>query len=222
MVAIVTSYPPQALAIVGPMRNDEVLTLQRPTRLEIDKISGSRFIGDAASVSDEKEALTFVDSIRRREPTATHHCWGFRLADGRERSSDAGEPGGTAGPPILRRIIGSGLHDVVVVVTRYYGGTNLGRGGLVRAYGKTAAAVLNDAPKLAKPVLTYWSVTHPYDLSAPVAQVLARHEAVIVSADYGEKVVLKLAVRVSLSTGFVGALADATAGTVIAQATTIS
>ncbi|MBK5267433.1 MAG: YigZ family protein [Acidimicrobiia bacterium] len=204
------------------MRNDEVLTLQRPTRLEIEKISGSRFIGDAVAVSDEAGALTFVDTIRHREPNATHHCWAFRLADGRERSSDAGEPGGTAGPPILRRIIGSGLHDVVVVVTRYYGGTNLGRGGLVRAYGEAAAAVLNNAPKLTKPVFTYWSVTHQYDLSAPVAQVLARHEAVTVSADYGEKVVLVLAVRAGLSTGFVDALTDATAGAVVAQPTTIS
>ncbi len=204
------------------MRDDEVLTLQRPTRLEIDKISGSRFIGDAAAVSDEADALTFVDGIRLREPNATHHCWAFRLADGRERSSDAGEPGGTAGPPILRRIIGSGLHDVVVVVTRYYGGTNLGRGGLVRAYGEAAAAVLNDAPKLAMPVLTYWLVTHPYDLSAPVAQVLAKHGAAIVSADYGENVILTLAVRAGLSTGFVDALTDATAGAVVAQPTTIS
>jgi uncharacterized YigZ family protein len=216
------SYPPQRLAIVGPMRNDEVLTLQRPTRLEIDKISGSRFIGDAAAVSAEPDALAFVENIRNREPNATHHCWALRLADGRQRSSDAGEPGGTAGPPILRRIIGSGLHDVVVVVTRYYGGTNLGKGGLVRAYGEAAGAVLNSAPKLLKPVLTYWSVTHPYDLSGPVGQVLARHDAVSVSADYGEKVVLVLAVRVGLSTGFVDALTDATAGAVVAQPTTIS
>lgn len=210
------------MANVRPMSHDEVLTLQRPTRTEIDKISGSRFIGDAAPIANEPGGMAFLDRIRHREPNATHHCWAFRLADGRERSSDAGEPGGTAGPPILRRIIGSGLHDVMVVVTRYYGGTNLGRGGLVRAYGEAAASVLNDAPKLAKPVLTYWSVTHPYDLSAPVAQVLAKHEAVIVSADYGEKVVLRLAVRTGLSTGFVDALTDATAGAVTAQPTTIS
>lgn len=205
------------------MTNDEILTIDRRTRHEIDKINGSRFIADAASATDEPTCLVFVDSIRLREPGATHHCWAYRLTDGRERTFDDGEPGGTAGPPILRRIQGADLYDVVVVVTRYYGGTNLGTGGLIRAYGAAAGGVLKAAKIVRRPILSEWELVYPYPLSSPVTQVLANFEASIVESDYGENVRLVVAVRAGMATEFSEAIVEATSGLVAAQpVTTIS
>lgn len=205
------------------MNNDEIHTIDRPIRHEIDKINRSRFIADVAPATDEPACLAFVDAIRLREPGATHHCWAYRLSDGRERSFDDGEPGGTAGSPILRRIQGADLYDVVVVVTRYYGGTNLGTGGLIRAYGRAAGAVLKVAKIVRRPILSEWEVVYPYALSSPVTQVFASFEASIVESHYGEDVHVIAALRAGMATEFVDALLDATSGVVTAQRiTTIS
>ena len=125
---------------------DHVRTLVRPHRVEIEKVKGSRFLADAVPVADEARALAVVEGVRAEHPDASHHCWAYRLEGGRERADDDGEPRDSAGAPILRHLQGADLADVVVVVTRWFGGTKLGRGGLVRAYGAAAAAVLADAP----------------------------------------------------------------------------
>ncbi len=205
------------------MNNDEIQTIERPTRHEIDKINGSRFIADAAPATNEQECLALVDSIKQQEPGATHHCWAYRLSDGRERSSDDGEPGGTAGPPILRRIQGADLHDIVVVVTRYYGGTNLGTGGLIRAYGGAAAGVLKAATIVSRPILSELELVYPYGLSSPITRVLATFAASIVESDYGEEVRVVASVRAGSAIEFVDAIREATSGAVTAQpVTTIS
>ncbi len=206
--------------MVASMRSDEIRTIDRPATFEIERIKGSRFIADAAPISDESTALAFVSEIRKRETSASHHCWAYRLAQGRERTYDAGEPGGTAGAPILRRIAGAELYDVIVVVTRYYGGTNLGKGGLIRAYGESAAAGLACATTILRPILTYWTVTHPYDLSSAVQGVTKEYRATVVSADYGEAVTLKLAVRAGDAVGFGVQLTNATGGVVVAKEAT--
>ena len=194
--------------------SDLIRTLVRPHRVEIEKVKGSRFVADAAPASDEAGVLAVVDRLRAESPDATHHCWAFRLEGGRERSDDDGEPHDTAGAPILRHLQGSGLADVVVVVTRWFGGTKLGRGGLVRAYGAAAAAVLADAPVVERPVLTTLSLTHPYDLSGAVEAVLAAHDATILDAEYGAQVVARVAVPRSRASAFVDDMAEATAGRV--------
>ena len=128
---------------------DTFLTLAAPAAAEPPKTKGSRFLGEAAPVRTEAEALDVVAAIRAREHAATHVCWAFRLGPGGPkgrgvwRTQDDGEPGGSAGAPILREIEGRGLTDVVVAVARYYGGTKLGVGGLARAYGEAAAAALD-------------------------------------------------------------------------------
>ena len=195
----------------------EIRTLARAHTVEIDRVRGSRFIADVAPAADEAAALAFVDALRGREPDATHHCWAFRLENGRERSSDDGEPAGTAGAPILRRLQGADLADVVLVVTRYFGGTKLGTGGLVRAYGAAAAAVLDDAPIVARPVFTTFTLTHPYDRSGAVEAVLTAHGAELLDADYGADVTLRVAVPRDDADAFAHALSEATAGTVVAE-----
>ena len=110
-------------------------------------VKGSEFLAFATPVNDVKTALEFLQGIRNRYPDATHVCWAYKIFD-QYRFSDDGEPGGTAGAPIFRALEGSRLECVVVAVVRYYGGVNLGAGGLVRAYGGTAAEALRLAERL--------------------------------------------------------------------------
>ncbi|PTR30041.1 putative YigZ family protein [Luteibacter sp. OK325] len=120
-------------------------TLASPWRHEED-IRKSRFLAQATPVGSTAEALAFVDTVG--DVTATHNCWAYRVGDA-YRFNDDGEPGGTAGRPILQAIDGQGCDRVVVVVTRWYGGIKLGAGGLARAYGGTAAECLRLAPRVA-------------------------------------------------------------------------
>lgn len=110
-------------------------------------IRHSVFRTRAAPVADEAAAMAFLADVA--VPDATHNCWAFR-AGGRFRASDDGEPSGTAGRPILSAIEGQDFDDVMVVVTRWFGGVKLGAGGLVRAYGGAAAACLREADKIEK------------------------------------------------------------------------
>ena len=116
-------------------------TLAAPARhlLEARK---SRFLAQATHVASPERALAWLREVA--DPQATHNCWAYRIG-GAYRSSDDGEPGGSAGRPILAAIDGQGLDEVMVVVTRWYGGTKLGVGGLVRAYGGAAAECLRTA-----------------------------------------------------------------------------
>jgi uncharacterized YigZ family protein len=119
-------------------------TLAAPFRHEED-IKKSRFLTQAAPVATPAEALAFFQAVG--DPGATHNCWAYRIGDA-YRFNDDGEPGGTAGRPILAAIDGQGCDRVAVVVTRWYGGIKLGAGGLARAYGGGAAECLRLAPRL--------------------------------------------------------------------------
>ena len=118
-------------------------TLTAPATL-LQDIRKSRFFANAAPVADSEQALSFLAQIS--DPLATHNCWAYRTGQ-QYRFSDDGEPGGTAGRPILQAIEGQGFDRVIVVVTRWYGGIKLGAGGLARAYGGCAAECLRLADK---------------------------------------------------------------------------
>lgn len=118
-------------------------TLVAPVEF-VQDIKKSRFIGQAAPIASEEEARAFLAKVS--DPAANHNCWAWRLGQS-YRFSDDGEPSGTAGKPILQAIDGQDLDGVVVVVTRFFGGILLGSGGLVRAYGGTAAQMLRAADK---------------------------------------------------------------------------
>ncbi|MBM4319042.1 MAG: YigZ family protein [Deltaproteobacteria bacterium] len=119
-------------------------TLASPCQHQVE-IKKSRFVARAAPASSPEEALAFLAAVC--DPAATHNCWAYRIG-ACYRFSDDGEPGGTAGRPILGAIEKVGLDRVVVVVTRFFGGIKLGAGGLARAYGGTAAACLRQAEQL--------------------------------------------------------------------------
>lgn len=187
-----------------------IRSVARPVRTEIEKIKGSRFIADVSPISSQGEMWAFLESVR--DPAASHHCWAFRLGEGEQRSSDDGEPGGTAGPPILARIVGGELYNLGVIVTRHYGGTNLGTGGLIRAYGAAASAGISASTIVETVVMQSVTFRYTYDLSTAVATVLAGHGAAVTNAAYTSEVQITADVPRSSMEDFRSALIEATAG----------
>ena len=148
-------------------------TLAAPASHAIE-VKHSRFLAQAAPVASAADVLAFHAHIARTP--ATHHCWAYRIGQD-YRSSDDGEPAGTAGRPILAAIDGQGFDRVVVVVTRWYGGVNLGAGGLVRAYGGAAAECLRTASR--SPLIDWreLDVLAPFEDTGAVHAALAQHGA---------------------------------------------
>jgi uncharacterized YigZ family protein len=123
---------------------DKVFSLESSGVIETEEVvKKSRFIARGKYANTVSEAISFVKEVG--DPKASHNCWAYRSSTGEERCTDDGEPGGTAGRPILSAIQGESLVDTVVCVTRYYGGIKLGTGGLVRAYGGAARSLLRAA-----------------------------------------------------------------------------
>lgn len=150
------------------------------------RVRGSRFMALAYPAADEEAARTPLGARARAYFDASHHCAGWRFRDGVWRAIDAGEPSGSAGAPILAAIDGAGLVDVAVVVTRYFGGTRLGVGGLVRAYGEAAAAALAQAPgRLGVPARRV-RVRYGYAYTAAVMRAIERTDAAEVEHGFGE------------------------------------
>jgi len=139
------------------------------------KEKGSRFIGLLSPAVTPDDAMRFLYGLRKRYHDATHHCWAYRTGWGNEllsRYNDDGEPGGTAGPPILASLEKRGVSDACLVVVRYFGGTKLGTGGLMRAY-RASAGITLDAAALVKRILSSdWSIELPWG-----AQGSLRHRA---------------------------------------------
>src|SRR5690606_6387901 len=155
-------------------------TLAAPASHEIE-VKHSRFLARAAPVADPDAAMAWLDSVS--VPDATHNCWAWRIGDA-YRSSDDGEPAGTAGRPILAAIDGQGLDGVVVVVTRWYGGIKLGAGGLVRAYGGAAAECLRTAERREVVELVEIEVECPFADLAAVHAALPAFDAEKLDEDF--------------------------------------
>ncbi|GAP64735.1 hypothetical protein MBSD_n0017 [Mizugakiibacter sediminis] len=147
-----------------------------------EEVRKSRFLAHAAPVDDPAAALAFVERVADR--TATHNCWAYRI-DAQYRFSDDGEPGGTAGRPILQAVEGQGLDRVVVVVTRWFGGIKLGAGGLARAYGGCAAECLRRAPKRSLVALARYAVACPFAELALLKSRLRELDAHIETETFG-------------------------------------
>ena len=166
---------------------DQYTTLAATSQAEPPKTKGSRFLGDALPVVSEEEAQAALDAVRRREHAATHHAWAWRLGAGPRatvRYSDDGEPSGSAGLPILRALEGRDLTDALVVVTRYYGGTKLGTGGLARAYGGAAEAALDAAPVRVVTIRVPLRLRFDFADTSPAMRTVERFDAAIAATDY--------------------------------------
>lgn len=155
---------------------------------EGDKIKGSRFIVSLSPVFSEEEAKFFLEEIQELYFDARHHCYAYRLSNEVFRSSDCGEPRGTAGSPILQRIEGENLVDTMVIVTRYFGGTKLGVGGLIRAYGGAAGEALKIGQKIQIVQGDLFLLHFSYADSSIVSSVLKKCDGEVREEEYGEKI----------------------------------
>ena len=174
----------------------------------------SRFIGRLWPVETEEAALEKIQEMKKQHYDATHNCWAYIIHGGAVRFSDDGEPGGTAGMPMLQVLQREGLYNCVCVVTRYFGGILLGAGGLVRAYTKGAKIAVDAAGKSMKRVWTVLYVPCPYTYYERVKLLVAECEGIIRNTDFGAEVELELLFAENVADTFLEKLTDMTAGTV--------
>ena len=174
----------------------------------------SRFIGRVWPVETEEEALEKIQQMKKQHYDATHNCWAYIIRDGAVRFSDDGEPGGTAGMPMLQVLQREGLYNIVCVVTRYFGGILLGAGGLVRAYTKGAKIAIDAAGKSMKRV---WSVLYmpiPYTFYERIKLEVAAFGGIIRDTQFGAEVELEILVAAPKAQAFLDRITDMTSGTV--------
>ena len=174
----------------------------------------SRFIGHVWCVESEEEALSRIQEMKKQHYDASHNCWAYVIRDGAMRFSDDGEPGGTAGNPMMQVLQREQLYNVVCVVTRYFGGILLGAGGLVRAYTKGAKIAIDAAGKSMKRVWTVLYVPCPYTYYERMKLEVEAFGGVIRKTDFGSEVELEILVAAPKTRAFLEKLTDMTAGTV--------
>ena len=174
----------------------------------------SRFIGRVWHVETEEEALSKIQEMKKQHYDATHNCWAYIIKDGAVRFSDDGEPGGTAGMPMIQVLQREGLYKIVCVVTRYFGGILLGAGGLVRAYTKGAKIAVDAAGKSMKRVWSVLYVPCPYTFYERVKLEVAAFEGIIRDTQFGAEVELEILVAEGKAQSFLDAITEMTAGTV--------
>lgn len=175
----------------------------------------SRFIATVDCTESVADARDFIDEMRSETPDATHHVYAFRVGSGATVTcgmSDDGEPSGTAGRPVLAVVLGSGLGDVCVVVTRYFGGTKLGTGGLVRAYSEAARRVLADVPTTVHESRMTVEVRLDYGHYEAVRRLLPAHRAAALQSEFGVEVRLLVDLPASEWGPFSAAVVEVTAG----------
>ena len=174
----------------------------------------SRFIGRVWPVETEEEALARIAEMKKQHYDATHNCWAYVLKSGAMRFSDDGEPGGTAGNPMMQVLQKENIYNVVCVVTRYFGGTLLGAGGLVRAYTKGAKIAIDAAGKSMKRVWSVLYIPCPYNFYERVKLEADAFEAVIRDTRFGAEVELEILVAQPKAQTFLDKILDMTSGTV--------
>ena len=195
--------------------SDNYFTIAQTAKAET-KVKGSKFIGEAALVTDVAGAKGYLESVRKREYDATHHCFAYRVGVGSNiefKYSDDGEPKGSAGKPIYDCIAGRDLTNIMVVVTRYYGGTKLGTGGLVRAYSEAALLALEKAGKITNYITDSIRLTIEFSFYDQVLNLIEKLGAKQTESDFSEKVSLTVQIRKSLTNQFAKELTDITHGT---------
>jgi uncharacterized YigZ family protein len=180
------------------------------------EISRSRFITTIARASTVDDAVAFIRAVGEEFRDATHNCWAYLIGPpgdtGRIGMSDDGEPHGTAGRPMLNALLHAGVGDVAVVVTRYYGGTKLGTGGLVRAYGGGVQQALATMPVTERIEYAFLTVVIDYSRIAVLQQLCANFEADVLAQEFAVDVRVDLRLPGGNVDEFRAALLDATRG----------
>lgn len=180
-------------------------------------VVNSRFITNLAPANSVEEAREFIAAVKKNHPAANHHVPAFVIGHGKSiitHCSDDGEPSGTAGRPALAVLQGSGLGNVVVVVTRYFGGTKLGTGGLVKAYGDAVREVLKEVKVAALlPTTTLMFVT-PYRLYDQVVRLMEAHHGQVLDAEFLEEITVNVRFKDEELESFTNQLSNLSAGQV--------
>lgn len=178
-------------------------------------IVNSRFIASLAPVFTVEEARDFIARVRVEYQDATHNVPVYLVGGGDSviaHCSDDGEPSGTAGKPALAVLKGSGLGDVAVVITRYFGGTKLGTGGLVRAYQDAMRQVVSEVPRAEKCRVHLLLLEAPYSMLERLRRLTAQQHGTILQEDFGEQVTLTMQLRVEYLDRFQAALSELSNG----------
>lgn len=188
------------------------LTIARDAEAETE-VKRSRFLCTVRRVQGEPDARAVIEELRKRHWDARHHCSAFRLHPDVERSSDDGEPAGTAGAPMLEVLRGHEVSDVVAVVTRWFGGTLLGAGGLVRAYGDAVRAALDEAGTLRRTLVREHLLDLGHADAGRVESELRARGVMVVDTEYGAQVTLRLGVPPEREERLAAIVAEVTSGT---------
>ena len=185
-----------------------------PTRFGEDEFyeKKSHFIGRVWPVESEEEALEKIQQMKKQHYDATHNCWAYIIRDGAVRFSDDGEPGGTAGMPMLQVLQREGLYNIVCVVTRYFGGILLGAGGLTRAYTKGVKDALDAAGIARMSLWTLWDVPCTYPLFERMKLEIAACGGVVRDTEYGADITLRAAFPAGGAEQFAHRLTELSAG----------
>ncbi len=195
------------------------LTIARRTRLEPEKTKGSRHIATLTPVADETAVREILAQLRAEFPAAKHHAYAWRLGHRGQRFyySDDGEPSGSAGRPILQHLEGRDITEALLVVSRIFGGTKLGVGGLVRAYGGAAAAVLQATEIITVVPKLLLTLIYPYECTNAIQALVHAHPIQVLSADYGERVTMVIEVIEAEAAEVEREARDTTAGAAMVQ-----
>ena len=179
----------------------------------------SRFIATVRLVESEEEALAFIEEMRKKYWNATHNCYAYVIGEKRElvRCSDDGEPGGTAGRPMLDVLLGENLYNTAVVVTRYFGGTLLGTGGLVRAYSRAVQEGLAQSDIIEKIYGAILQIETDYNGLGKIQYLIGEKKIPVLESEYTDKVVLRIILPVGEVEKIQAELVEATNGKVITE-----
>jgi len=153
----------------------------------IHKVKDSKFYGSIANTKNEDEVKQFITRIKENYHDATHNVSAYKLGSGDQAvkyCDDDGEPAGSSGPPVLQAIEGEGLTNTVIVVTRYFGGTKLGIGGLIRAYGDTARKAISESGRKEATLIYKLMVAGDYNLIGTIMGQIEAHKGKILTTDY--------------------------------------
>ena len=173
----------------------------------------SRFIGEIWPLTGEAEAKERIAAVKKKYPDARHHCWAWVLPDGAYRWSDDGEPGGTAGAPMCDILRSANVFGVLCVVTRYFGGTLLGSGGLVRAYSRAASLALADAGTEPDPEKAVVRIEVPWESIDRIHRLIREFDGALIDQEYSaDPPVLRAELLAERAAAFLLRVTDATGG----------
>ena len=180
--------------------SDEYKTITEPSQGSF-RDRGSKFLAFAFPAGSEKEVKEHLETLRKQYYDATHHCYAYVLGFDKSayRVNDDGEPSGTAGRPIHGQILSNDLTNILIVVIRYYGGTNLGVPGLIHAYKSASAEALSNAAIVTKIVKEVYQVEYPYEVMNDVMKIVKEEVLEVINNEFGMKCVIRLAIRHSES-----------------------